>query len=283
MRKIFGEVKLKFLGTGGGRFSTITQARKTGGFLLSAEGTKIYCDPGPGALINSLQQKIKLSEIEIIFVSHAHTDHANDLNVIIEAITQGCTKRRGILIASESVIDGCRAKVNGKEVEVEKKLDNYHKNAMQEVINCSKEKNFEFKNLKFRFVNLRHNDPCTSGFILAVGNFELGYVADTKFFDELLKEYKGCDALIVNLLRPSNNPWKGHMTTKGAQIILNEIKPKIAVMQHFGLAILRNLEKEEKWLKKNCRSDTEIIFARDFQEIDITNSKKVKENLRGFL
>ena len=49
-------MKLQFLGTGGGRFATISQKRMTGGFRIDDIGGKnIHVDPGPGALVRSHQ------------------------------------------------------------------------------------------------------------------------------------------------------------------------------------------------------------------------------------
>ena len=45
-------MKLTFLGSGGGRFATITQKRMTGGFRIDdIDGMNIHVDPGPGALV----------------------------------------------------------------------------------------------------------------------------------------------------------------------------------------------------------------------------------------
>ena len=41
-------VRITFLGTGGGRFATIYQARATGGFYIE-DGRNLHVDPGPGA------------------------------------------------------------------------------------------------------------------------------------------------------------------------------------------------------------------------------------------
>ena len=44
--------RLIMLGTGGGRHTTMFQARSTGGFLLDTGKSRIHMDPGPGALTN---------------------------------------------------------------------------------------------------------------------------------------------------------------------------------------------------------------------------------------
>ena len=79
-------MKLIFLGTGGGRFSAINQRRMTGGFRIDNLGGKNYhVDPGPGALVRTYQFGLDPRNINGVFVSHAHTDHYNDAEILIEA------------------------------------------------------------------------------------------------------------------------------------------------------------------------------------------------------
>ena len=57
-------MKLTFLGSGGGRFATISQKRMTGGFRIDDFGGKNYqIDPGPGALVRSYQYGVFLFHI----------------------------------------------------------------------------------------------------------------------------------------------------------------------------------------------------------------------------
>ena len=89
------QLELIFLGTGGGRFTTITQKWRTAGIRILSEEVNIHLDPGPGALIHSLNMGLNPQKIRAILVSHSHPDHYTDAEVLIEAMTQGTTKRRG--------------------------------------------------------------------------------------------------------------------------------------------------------------------------------------------
>ena len=82
-------MKLTFLGSGGGRFSAISQRRMTGEFRIdNLAGKNYHVDPGPGALIRTYQFGLDPRNINGVFVSHAHTDHYNDAEILIEAMTQ---------------------------------------------------------------------------------------------------------------------------------------------------------------------------------------------------
>ena len=99
-------MKLTFLGSGGGRFSAISQRRMTGGFRIdNINGKNYHIDPGPGALIRTYQFGFDPRNLSGVFVSHAHTDHYNDAEILIEAMTKGMTRRYGTIFGSTSVLN----------------------------------------------------------------------------------------------------------------------------------------------------------------------------------
>ena len=99
-------MKITFLGSGGGRFATISQKRMTGGFRIDDFGGKNYqVDPGPGALVRSYQFGVNPTKIDGVFISHSHTDHYNDAEIFIEAMTRGMTKNNGIIMGSQTVFE----------------------------------------------------------------------------------------------------------------------------------------------------------------------------------
>ena len=149
-------MKITFLGSGGGRFATISQKRMTGGFRVDDFGGRNYhIDPGPGALIRSYQFGLNPTTIDGIFVSHTHTDHYNDAEILIEAMTRGMTKNNGIIMGSESVYDGYKKWGPA--------ISNYHKSKSQNIVlkpgEIKKTENFTIKGTK-----TIHGDPTGVGF-----------------------------------------------------------------------------------------------------------------------
>jgi len=98
---------IKFLGTAGARFAVTRQLRKSGGMWLSLDDTNILIDPGPGSLIRCLSSKPKLNpmNLDAIILSHRHIDHSNDVNIIIEAMTNGGYKKKGVVFAPSDALD----------------------------------------------------------------------------------------------------------------------------------------------------------------------------------
>ena len=90
---------VKFLGTAGARFVMIKQLRASGGTWIRAGGVNVLIDPGPGSIVRCAASKPKLdpSSLDAIILTHRHLDHSNDVNVMIEAMTEGGFKKKGSL------------------------------------------------------------------------------------------------------------------------------------------------------------------------------------------
>jgi len=98
---------IKFLGTAGARFVMIKQLRASGGLWIAYKGTNILIDPGPGSIVRCATSRPKLDpgKLDGIILTHRHLDHANDVNVMIEAMTEGGFKKRGTLFCPADAID----------------------------------------------------------------------------------------------------------------------------------------------------------------------------------
>src|SRR3989337_1547710 len=107
-------VEVFFLGSGGGRFVSYTQLRWTGGIRFLTDQLQIHLDPGPGAIVRSVDLKLQPQKVQALFVSHCHPDHCCDAEIFIEAMTRGMTRSSGTLVAPRSVLSGndvCEASI----------------------------------------------------------------------------------------------------------------------------------------------------------------------------
>ena len=83
--------RITFLGTGGGRHTTMYQTRCTGGMLFEHGEPShfLHIDPGPGALTQMRRIHYDLGRTESVIISHAHPDHYSDAPSVIEGMTRG--------------------------------------------------------------------------------------------------------------------------------------------------------------------------------------------------
>lgn len=225
------KVEVVFLGTGGGRFTTITQKRRTGGIRILSNRLNLHLDPGPGALIYSLEAGLNPQKIEAVLVSHRHPDHYTDAEILVEAMTRGMLKKRGIVAAPPKILVGNK--------ETGPAISAYHQRMIQRVIVVKPGVNFRVGKTKIVTTEARHTDPEAVGFrfeIPEVGS--IGYTADTEYFEGIEKQYRDVRILILSVMRPLGSPWAGHMTPKEAVKLVDDVKPEIAVATHFGMKML---------------------------------------------
>ena len=69
----------------------------------------------------------------------------------------------------------------------------------------------------------------------------MSFLVDTEFFPELIASYAGADVLVMNLVRetPYTSAKVKHLCLEDARQILSAIRPRIAVITHFGMTMLK--------------------------------------------
>jgi phosphoribosyl 1,2-cyclic phosphodiesterase len=256
-------MEIVFLGTGGGRFNLIEQYRRTGGFRINGP-IIFHVDPGPGALISSKLFGQDPSNVDVIISTHNHIDHVNDIGLLVEAMVLRSRAKKGEIIGSKEVIDGdCKG---------DKGITNYHLQKLKLSHIAIPGKPINLKKGGARATVLptktRHDDETGVGFVLGMGGARIGYTSDTEYFDGIAEQYLGCDVLILNLLKKAHDGIPGHMATDDAEKILRIAKPKLAIITHMGLSLLKSgPESEAK--KLGAQSGVTTVAATDGLKISI--------------
>lgn len=248
-------MKLKFLGTGGGRFVTGMQRRKTSGIILESEETQIHIDPGPGALVET-HENGNPGETEAVLVSHAHLDHVNDASALIEMMTQGYDKP-GAVFASESVLEGYG--------DLERWISDYHKGMLSRVEKLEDGTKLEFKDLEVESQQMFHTDPTTQGFKISNSEKKIGFWTDTEYSEELVDFYHGCDTLIVYCNKPRGESHPQHTSLHNIPEIVEGSDISTVIVTHFGYRFLdADLKEQQEWLENQI--DAKVVFAEDGME-----------------
>jgi phosphoribosyl 1,2-cyclic phosphodiesterase len=262
-------VTLTFLGTGGGRFATITQKRRTAGIRITNNETNIHLDPGPGALVYSVNAGLDPQKLNAVLVSHSHPDHYTDAEVLIEAMTKGTLQKRGILAAANSVLNG--------NLTCEASISKYHQKMPSQTINATPGMVFHVGSLKVEVVKAQHTDPDAIGYRFSTVDYgDFAYTSDTEYYEDIGKSYTGLRLLILCVMRPGGKPWKGHMTTDDAISILKASKPEAAVFTHLGMQmIFRGPQKEATRATKE--SQVPVTAAMDGMRIIIGEQIRIEK------
>lgn len=220
---------IKFLGTAGARVVLSRQLRASGGIWISLDDTNIYIDPGPGALVHCLKSRPILDPVNLdaILLSHKHLDHSGDINVMIEAMTSATYKKKGIVLAPSDALLG------------DPVILKYVRRFPEKIEKISVGKSYKIKNLKIISpIKHIHHGTKTHGFRIKGKKFTISYISDTKFFKGLIKAYKNSDILIINVMLPYEMPNIEHLNLNEACEIIKGIKPKCAILTHFGIRMI---------------------------------------------
>lgn len=262
-----------FLGTGGDSVVVGKQRRGSGGIVISAEGYQFHLDPGPGALVRAKELGVNLRGNTAVLVSHNHINHANDVNAVISAMTYDGLDRAGVLICAESVVDGYEKKNHS----VPGFLMPKSKDSVERVIKLKSTQKVGIEDIEIHALKTNHLDPHCIGFKFFTSDFVLSYSSDTAYAPYIANEYKGSDIIILNVVHPAGEKSSINLSTDDAIKIISKVKPKMAVMTHFGNKMLEH-DPIYEIRKIQKETGTQVIAAKDGLSIDpISYSAQMKQ------
>jgi phosphoribosyl 1,2-cyclic phosphodiesterase len=247
-------MKVTFLGTAGGRFAVITQSRASGGILIEMDGEMIHVDPGPGALVQAHTRGVDLRKLTGIVISHSHPDHATDAGIVLEAMTFATKKKRGVVVGNEYLMRGTN---DGHYIPI---YSRYHLDLVEKYYTLKPGQSASVGKVGITATRTKHRDSKAVGFVFD-GSKRIGYTSDTEYFPGISEQFRECDLLIINCLRPRNDDWPEHMNAAEAEKLIAGARPGMAVLTHIGMKLLRNVEREAE--KMTRRTGIKTMAARD--------------------
>jgi ribonuclease BN (tRNA processing enzyme) len=253
---------ITFLGTAGARFVVTKQFLASGGAWLNFGGTEILLDPGPGCLVHSAKRRLDASKLKAIILSHKHLDHSGDINVMIEAMTEGGRKQRGVVFApSDALNEGAV-------------ILPYLRSFPQKIDILSEGGSYSIEGISFETPVKHRHTVETYGFVFKTSRHTLSWITDTKYFDKLPSYYRA-ELLIINVVLLEPRDGVDHLSIPEARQIIVEAKPKAAILTHFGMSIWR----AKPWeLAQRMSDDTgiKVIAARDGMRFDLARLEELK-------
>lgn len=223
--------------------------------------TQLHVDPGPGALVRALAHVPPCNprDLSAVLLSHKHLDHSNDVNIMIEAMTSGGFVKRGALLAPRDALEG------------EPVVFPYAQRFVERLeILEERSGPYRIDDVEIRTSIAHVHAVQTYGLHFSHAGRTVSYLPCGRYFDGLAADYRRHepDVLIVNVLRFRDGMDVDHLTFDQAREVIAGVRPKVAVMQHFGTKML---EANPVRLASELESELgiRVIAAHDNMLLDI--------------
>lgn len=209
------------MGTAGARFMVARQVAASGGLLLENGGSRIAMDPGPGAIVQYARLGLDLTKLDAIVVSHRHLDHSSDVNVMIEAMTDGGFQHRGAVYCPSDALDQ-------DPVVLE-----YVRRFPREIVRLQPETSYSVGAIEFT-TSPRHVHQCeTYGF--RFGD-RLGWVTDSQYYDGIAEHHRA-NVMVIHTVLLQCHAGLPHLCVDDVERIIREARPRTAYITHFGTTV----------------------------------------------
>lgn len=252
---------ITFLGTAGARFMMINQFLASGGMWLDLEGTEILIDPGPGCIVQVNKLKLRPENLSAIILSHRHLDHSGDINIMVEAMTQGGFQPHGRLFLPSDALGS------------EPVIYSYLRNSLDGIEILQEGRSYFVDNVSFS-TPIRHIHPVeTYGVVFKTGKYTFSYIADSRHFEGLCRSYGG-QLLIINVVMLDHSLPVDHLAISDVEHIVREIRPRVAILTHFGMSVWR-AKPWEVAQRLAEQTGVRVIAARDGMTFDLAQMESL--------
>ncbi len=243
----------------------ISQLLASGGIWLNLGGTELLVDPGPGCIVQVAKRKLKADRLSAIILSHRHLDHSADVNIMVEAMTQGGLKKRGKLFLPADALD------------VDPVIFPYLRKRLDSIEVLEEGKSYSIGDISFS-TPVRHVHAVeTYGMVFRTPRHTFSYIADTRYFDALATHYGGelviMNVVFLNPLPPVDHRLDipiEHLSVPDAERLIPALHPRAVILTHFGMSMWK--AKPGLIARKLTRqTGIHVLAARDGMTFDLAS------------
>lgn len=221
-------MKITILGTG---TATPRLERNASGVLVSAAGSQVLVDVGPGILRRLCEAGIDYKSIDIILVTHFHPDHVSDLTPLLFAsnYAHGPFRDEPFLLIGPTGLEQfyqALVRVYGNWiVPTGNRL-------IKKEINANAPDVFVSEGLVIRSTPAAHSNPAVSYRLEAEGS-SVTISGDTDISEKLVELARNTDVLICECSMPEGSKIPGHLVPTEAGITAERARAKKLILTHF--------------------------------------------------
>ena len=252
-------IELTSIGHWGGA-SSVVRGTPCGGFLLRIGDRTLIVDPGENAVKFLVGQGFDPYEITDVLASHSHNDHVGELSLAVSAaINLGLSAHcDGKIVVVPALADYTHASATrfgftlpayAWKAEVvpllwrDTTVTLHDGREVQSVPHTT-----IGDTIGVKATEARHGNVMSTGFLIETPLGKIGYSGDTEYFPELAEWHKGADILWLNMNTLAidaqamgqtgsgclHAPTHTHLGYVGACQLIEQVRPKTAIVTHFG-------------------------------------------------
>jgi phosphoribosyl 1,2-cyclic phosphodiesterase len=245
-------MRLTFMGTAGARFMVAKQVAASGGLYIEDGNTRLALDPGPGAIVQYAQLGVDLTTLDAIVLSHRHLDHSGDVNVMLEAMTDGGFQHRGQLFCPSDALDDDPVVLK------------YVRRFPREIVRLSPETTYAVNGLSFTTSGRHVHQSETYGF--RFGD-RLGWITDSGYYEGIAEQHKA-EVMVIHTVLRDCIPTLPHLCIADAERIILAARPRLALLTHYGMTVWR-ANPAEIAAGLSQRTGIEVRAAHDGMSVDL--------------
>jgi ribonuclease Z len=237
--------------------------RHCSSYLFEIGKEKLVFDLGRGAIDQLLKLKTNLYELDKIFISHMHTDHASEIVSFISFIIDSPEKKK---LKERYTIYGPK----GIKRRINKFLESFnlhkHKNIRRIRVRELSDKDIvKGGDWMLKPFKVRHskNLNCLS-YRIKSRNKTLSYLGDSAYSESLIKSCLNSDVAILEATLPERWNSKEHMNGKEAGRLAREANVKNLIVTHVANTYLPKVKKD---IRKEYSG--KFYIAKDLMTINI--------------
>ncbi len=246
---------LKILGSG---TCVPSSGRSSPANYIKIKSTGILVDCGAGTLAQLVKTKLDYRTIDVVCISHYHTDHISDLNPLIQALswTPKFDRKKDLVLIGPK---GFREFYNRylKPISGSPRPNTY-KIIVKEISN-----KLNFKDFSIYSFKTKHSRESVA-YKFVQGSKSLVISGDTDFDKNLSKFAKNSDVLVLECAFANKDKEKGHLIPKECGQIAKLADTKKLILTH-----IYPLGSGEERLKEARMVFPKTILAKDLMNINI--------------